>query len=430
MTPPTNPGRPPRRHRGYAASAPDGSPARSPAQSAIRSPTRSLPRLLAAAAAGAMLVPAALPAQTSLGRPLAVFPEDFGSIQTVRELSDGRLLVADPLAKALYLVDMAQGRRRQVGSEGQGPEEYRQPDAVWALTGDSTLLVDLGNARLVRLGPDLAFGATRPIAQGDFQPGRPLVLAIPQGVDASGAVYFRGMPREPGQAEAPDSAEILRLPPGAAAPTAVARFKLPDQQVTRSGSANNQNTSISPLPLTPEDAWGVAEDGAVVIARSRDYHVEWIGPDGRRRAGPPVRWDPVRVGSAEKEEYLAEQGRGGGIAVSLTVENGRPSLSMQRGGGPGQGARDAARYTWPDRLPPFYGGRIAVDRQGRAWVRRRVAAGAPATYDLFDRTGARVATLALEPGRRVVGFGAASVYVVAHDEFDLAYLERYALPRI
>lgn len=380
-------------------------------------------------AAVLFLAPGAASAQTPLGRPLAVFPEDFGSIQTVRELSDGRLLVPDPLAKALYLVDMAQGRRRQVGSEGQGPQEYRQPDAVWALTGDSTLLVDLGNARLVWMGPDLTFGATRPIAQGDFEPGRPLVLALPQGVDATGAVYFRGMPGGLGAAEPPDSAEILRLPRGGGAPATVARFKLPDQRTNRSGGAQNQNVRVEPLPLTLEDAWGVAGDGWVVIARSRDYHVEWIAPNGTRRAGPPVRWDPVRVGNAEKDEYLAEAGRGGGIAVSLTVENGRPSMSLQRGGA-ATAARDAASYTWPERLPPFYGGRIPVDQQGRAWVRRRVRAGAPTTYDVFDRTGARVTTVTLEPGRRIAGFGATSVYVVAHDEFDLAYLERYALPRI
>ena len=55
----------------------------------------------------------------------------------------------------LFVVDMDAGTRAQVGAEGQGPEEYRQPDAVWPLPGDSTLLVDLGNGRLVVLGPDL-----------------------------------------------------------------------------------------------------------------------------------------------------------------------------------------------------------------------------------------------------------------------------------
>ncbi|HSL82924.1 MAG TPA: 6-bladed beta-propeller, partial [Thermoanaerobaculia bacterium] len=85
------------------------------------------------------------PEPIRLGAPTATFPEDFGAIQTVRELPDGRVLVADPLSKAVYLVDLAGGRRTVIGREGQGPGEYRQPDAVWPLPGDSTLLVDLGN---------------------------------------------------------------------------------------------------------------------------------------------------------------------------------------------------------------------------------------------------------------------------------------------
>ena len=48
--------------------------------------------------------------------------------------------------------------------------------------------------------------------------------------------------------------------------------------------------------------------------------------------------------------------------------------------------------------------------------------------DLFDRQGTRVGTITLGNNRRVIGFGAGTVYVVAYDEFDLNYLERYAMP--
>ena len=122
----------------------------------------------------------------SLGEPTAVFPDDFGAIQTVRELDDGTVLVADPLGGALYRVDLDAGTRTRVGAEGQGPEEYQQPDAVWPLPGDSTLLVDLGNGRMVGLGPDLSFGPTSPLSAGDPRSG--LVLAIPTAVDRDGYV--------------------------------------------------------------------------------------------------------------------------------------------------------------------------------------------------------------------------------------------------
>jgi hypothetical protein len=363
-----------------------------------------------------------------LDKPTAVLSEDFGAIQTIRELPDGRVLVADPLGLALYVVDLDAGERSVVGSEGQGPEEYRQPDAVWPLPGDSTLLVDLGNGRTVALGPDLAFGPTAPISTGELQPGRPLVLALPQGVDGAGRIYTRAMGGGLGGGAYPDSAAILRIDRGTRAADTAATFKIQSVQQSTSGGAGNQNVQISPIPLSPEDAWGVAPDGSVVVARAGDYHVEWIAPDGRVSKGPTASFDPVRIRTAEKEEYLTELGRaGGGIAVGVQMVNGQMSMSFARGGRPG-GEREIDRYTWPDQKPAFYSGRIPVDLLGRAWLRRHVRAGQDSTYDVFDGDGNRVGTVLLENGKRVVGFGQDAVYVVAYDEFDLNYLERYALP--
>lgn len=366
-------------------------------------------------------------AQTPLGQPTAVFPDDFGSIQTIRELPDGRVLVADPLSKMLFAVDMDAGTRTQVGSEGQGPEEYRQPDAVWALPGDSTLLVDLGNGRLVVLGPDLTFGPTLPLALTEPRPGQPLVLALPQGVDAQGNLYARAMGGMGMGGEMPDSADMLRIDRADRSYVAIASFKLADRKRTTSGGANNQNVQISNVPLSGEDAWGVAADGSLVVARVGDYHIEWIAPGGTMTRGAPVPFDPIRIGTAEKEEHLAESGRsGGGISIGVEINNGAMSMSFQRGGA-GRG-REIDQYDWPEVKPPFYQGRLPVDGMDRAWVRRHVDAGEASTYDVFDRSGNRVATYTLGAGKRIVGFGVSSVYVVAYDEFDLNYLERYDLP--
>jgi len=369
-----------------------------------------------------------LAAQTSLGQPSAVFPEDFGSIQTVRELADGRILIADPLSKMLFVVDMDAGTRAQVGAEGQGPEEYRQPDAVWALPGDSTLLVDLGNGRLVILGPDLEFGPTLPLALTEPRPGQPLVLALPQGVDGQGNLYARAMGGINMGAELPDSADILRINRGDRSHAAVASFKLADRKRTTTGSSNNQNVQISNIPLSGEDAWGVASDGSMVLARAGDYHIEWISPDGTTTRGAPIPFDAIGIGTPEKEEYVAESGRsGGGIGIGVEMNNGSMSMTFQRGG-MGGGAREIDQYDWPEAKPAFYQGRLPVDGMDRAWVRRHMDAGEASTYDVFDRRGDRVATYTLDAGKRIVGFGASAIYVVAYDEFDLNYLERYDLP--
>jgi hypothetical protein len=361
----------------------------------------------------------------SLGEPSAVFAEDFGTIQTVREVAGG-VLVADPLGGALYLVDMDAGTRTVIGTEGQGPGEYLQPDAVWPLPGDSTLLVDLGNGRMITLGPDLEFGPTSPLSAGSPRSGG-MVVAIPQAVDGNGNVYARSMGGM--GAQLPDSGSVLRIERGALTFESVATFKLEDRTRTTSGSADNQNVSIQSVPLSPEDSWGVASDGSVVVARSDDYHIEWLSPDGTVTGGTAVPFDPIAIGSAEKEEWSRARGQsGGGIGIRIEMNDGAMQTSFARGGmGDGED-ENLDQYDWPETKPPFYAGRLVVDSQDRVWVRRHVEAGENTTYDVFNRSAELVATYALPNNKLIVGFGTASVYVVAFDEFDLNYLERFDMP--
>lgn len=366
----------------------------------------------------------------SLGEPTAVFPEDFGAIQTVRELDDRTVLVADPLGGALYRVDLDAGTRTQVGAEGQGPEEYQQPDAVWPLPGDSTLLVDLGNGRMVGLGPDLSFGPTSPLSAGDPRSG--LILAIPTAVDDDGFVYAEAsMGGGPG-GQLPDSGAVLRIDRATMVPDTITRVKLTERIRTESGSGNNRSVNIAQVPLSLEDTWGAAPDGSIVVARSSDYHLEWHRPDGSVVVGSPVGHDPMPLGNAEKQAWIDAQGRtGGGLMIGVTVNNGAMQMSFGRGrGGMGGGSQEQTidDYTWPEMAPPFFGDPIRVDPEGRAWVRRFVEAGEDAMYDVFDAQGGHLTTYTLEGDRRVVGFGEEAVYVVTFDEFDLNYLERYALP--
>jgi hypothetical protein len=374
------------------------------------------------------LAPASLAGQITLDGPAASLTEDFGAILNVRELPDGRVLVADPLGKALFVVDLDAGSRTAIGSEGQGPEEFQQPDAVWALPGDSTLLVDLGNGRLVALGPDLSFGPTMPISMSEFQPGVPgqtLVIAIPQGVDGEGNIFSRLMGGMGGQL--PDSADVIRIDRATKGHESVASFKLGDRTQTTSGGANNRNVQISNVPLSPEDAWGVGADGSVVIARSDDYHVEWHRPDGTVVKGAPVPFEAVPIRTAEKEEWVAAQGRtGGGVGISVMVNNGAVQMGFARGGQGGQ--REIDQYEWPEVMAPFYQGRINVDREGRAWIRRHRPAGEVPLYDVFRPDGNLLESVALPAEGNVVGFGDGTIYVVTFDDFDLSYLSRYTMP--
>ncbi len=378
---------------------------------------RTLTLLLVASAAGAQ--------ERTLGPPTAVHPQTFSVVNTVRELSDGRVMVADPLAKVFVVLDADLQGADTLARLGEGPQEYRQPDAVWPLPGDSTLLVDLGNARLTVVPATGPFGRTRPIAQGSAAPGTPPVIAIPQGVDATGAIYYATMPAMSPDGPG-DSASVLRLGAAGGAPSEVARIKTREFTSRTSGGANERNVSISPIPLSATDVWAVAPDGSLAIARAGERRVDWVAPDGTVQRGAPIELPPVRIGRAEKEEWAADQvSSGGGVTLRVEEVNGRRSMSMARGGG---GDPDLDALTWPEAKAPWVGGSGQIDHEGRFWVRRSLPAGEPALYDVFDRAGAPVAQVRLGEGRQLVGFGAGTLYAVHLDAFDLKILERYDLP--
>ena len=57
----------------------------------------------------------------TLDSPDRAFPQSFAIVQTVRELPDGRVLVADPLRRLLAIVDFDGGTMEPVGHEGTAP---------------------------------------------------------------------------------------------------------------------------------------------------------------------------------------------------------------------------------------------------------------------------------------------------------------------
>ena len=359
-----------------------------------------------------------------LGQAEAGWGGAFSVVSTVRELPAGRVVVADPLSQVVVLLDMGTGVADTIGGLGGGPSEYRQPDAVWPLPGDRTLLVDLGNGRLTVLSPELEFGDTRPYATVDPAAGTMLRMH-PQGVDGMGRIYFRA---SPGFDEDPDSLRILRMDLETEQIESVGMFMREGRTREESGDATSQSVSITQIPLSPTDAWGVADDGRVVVVRAGDYHVDWFEVDGSVTSGPPVPYTPVRIGQAEKEEWSESRSEtGGGLSIQAMQSNGNVRITARRGGGGGD-EDNLDDYPWPEVKPAFYNRPVPVDGLGRAWVRRHREAGAAPRYDLFDGGGQLVGVVELPMGRRVVSFGDGTLYAVRMDDVGLQYLERYALP--
>lgn len=357
----------------------------------------------------------------------AAYPESFGMVRGVRELPDGTVLVADPLAKVLLKVDMEGGSAETIGSEGQGPGEYRQPDVVYPIPDGKTLLVDLGNARISVLESDLSFGETFPLAQGRPGPGGDFQVRIPQAVDGQGRIYFRAQAMMMGRGEPPTHAPVMRWDPWSSETEEVAQVQLPRREVSRSGPAGEQNVSIRQIPLTPEDGWSVGPNGQVALARVEPaYRLDWVSPSGVLSEGASVDYDPVPIGTAEKEDWIdGSARRGGGIQISIEANNNDIRTTFSRGGGAGE--QSVNDYDWPEMKPPFESNGVLVSPAGEAWVLRSAPAGSGVTYDVFDSSGAVRTQVKFDGSRRVIAFGERSVYVVRFDEYDLQYLEKYSV---
>lgn len=355
-----------------------------------------------------------------LTTPDAKLAHQFSAINGIRELPDGRVLVSDGIDEVVLRADLRTGRADTIGRVGQGPGEYKKPDALFALANNGTLLVDLGNGRLDMLDGTGRFIESVPIAQGSMPS---MVLILPRATDAQGRVYFQpaiGGPR----GELPDSASIVRWDRARSRFDTVGRVKLPAMHTETSGGASNQSVRQGPRPFAPQDAWNAGPDGRIAIVRAGEYRVDWVDADGRMVRGRPVPATPVPIREADKREWAAEQANG--LRVSVANRNGQVSMSFYRGQRAGDEEEAAIRQAdWPATKPVF--SNVWVTPSGTAWVERSVPAGQPRRVDVFEATGALKERIVLPAGRRIVGFGNGVVYLRYADADGLEFLERYRI---
>jgi hypothetical protein len=332
------------------------------------------------------------------------------------------VMISDGIDEVVMIADLKAGRGDTIGRVGQGPGEYKTPDALYPLPNGGTLLVDLGNGRLNFLGPDGKYRESTPIAQSN---GDGMLIVLPRATDGQGRIYFQPFGGRPGQ-QIPDSGSIVRWDRARAKFDTVAKVKLPTMNTQSSGGATSRQVRIRPRPFPAADGWSAGPDGRIALARASDYHVDVVGADGRIARGRPVAYPAVAIRDADKREWVAEQA--GGLRVSMENRNGQISMAFGRGGGPDDAAEQAIAETeWPANKPPFGAASVWVSPTGETWIEKAVPSGAPRVMDVFDGAGNLKSRVVLPAGRRLVGFGNGVIYLRHSDENDLQHLERYRL---
>jgi hypothetical protein len=340
--------------------------------------------------------------QRTLGPRAAEGSELFSQVRGFRELSDGRLLITDQIEKKIVLLDLDKRSATRVGKQGEGPAEYQSATDLFALPGDTTLLVDVprGLNAFTIITPDIRLGAVTKLPDG-------VSVSYVNGVDRSGRLYFPAAVYGSGPS-APDSAPLLRIDRPRQKADTVLFLRVP-----------RRVPGVPSNPYNPRDQWAVGPDGSIAVVNVDDYHVTWVRPDGKRTVGPRITYERIKVMQQDQDDFRALARRMQGIGVS--------------GGGSTAGAAPPTLQSsgFPEYKPPFFGNdAVQIAPNGELWVRRSqsIAEKRP-VHDIIDADGKRIATITLPADTKLLKLGARGIYLARWDQDDLIHIERYAYPR-
>ena len=356
--------------------------------------------------------------EVRLGKPSHVLPNGFTRIGGAFELPDGRILVTDRGDERVVVANVETGAMSAVGRAGSGPEEYRIPDRLVQWAGDSILLVDEGNGRLAVVGPDLRIHRSFVLRVAGVPTG-----LIPRSVDPAGRMLAQ-VPRWAAETfgKHGDSVPIVRVAGANTKAEVVAWVRLlaePPGGIKR---------GLPYVPFTPQDVWAATSSGEIAVARSGDFHVEWLNGKGLVR-GPAI---PYRALAVTKEDRIAytrnflehsSMGGRGGANQTPTGLSAMPSEWLT----PEAVERLAQDNTFAPDRPPFTDALPLLSRDGRFWVQRSVPEGAEPVWDVFDSRGNPAYRVVAPTGRRIIALGRGAAYALTEDADGFEHLERYAV---
>src|SRR5215207_3525997 len=232
-----------------------------------------------------------LPPIRQLGAVSATATEKLGNITALRPLSDGRVLVNEPMNRRVLLFD-ATLQNFTVVADSTPATANAYGGRIAGLvpySGDSTLFVDPQSLSMLVLDP--AGKVARVMSVPNAQDAMALAGALGSaGMDAQGRLVYRASPRfefrggpagaaggPPRIPEMPDSAPIFRIDLATRRVDTLGYIKTQKLKMNVSQDANGRMTmtsEINPLPVV--DEWAVMSDGSVAMVRGRDYHIDWI----------------------------------------------------------------------------------------------------------------------------------------------------------
>jgi hypothetical protein len=427
---------------------------------------------ITALSCGAAVATAQVPPQHASGIPIVnVTPAlartngTFGAVLGLRELSDGRLLVNDAgrrqleildpsLATATVVLDSAAGTSSSYGPRPRQIVRYRSDSTLFIQGAMEPVLVLDGTGHV-------AHALALPTYEDGVVPF-PMEFPPPRVMDDKGRLLALGpfqvrMNPQTHMGEVADSALILRadLESRKVEPVGVMHTT---HGRNRSDPAENGKRVVTTIiqPVPTEDSWTVLSDGTIAFVRARDYHVDWVLPDGTKKSTDKLPFDWKRLTDEEKQK-LADSAKvvwdslmairnkraaepmpsGRGDAPGGEPQQGRGRSSGGAGepgasrGGSVQHMVSVPLSEIPDYYPPIHPNSAIPDLDGNLWVLTTTTAQSlhgELVYDVLNPRRGLFERVRMPVGRSVAGFGKGGVvYLQAGDRSNGFTLERVKL---
>jgi hypothetical protein len=404
------------------------------------------------------------PAIRALGPVERVSAEPLASVAAALPMSGGRILVNDITAHRVLLFDSTLAKSTiVVDTTSATAGAYGRDDGTLIrFHGDTALLIEPASLSMLVIDPAGRVARVMAIPRPEEAPHLIGSAFGTPGIDARGRLaYYATIGRDEGmvllccvgRAHATalrpagpilksDSAMVIRVDLETRAVDTAVTFKIPVYQQFINADAQGifKSLQITPSPFPMVDDWAVLPDGSIAVVRGSDYHVDWLGTDGRWTSSPKMPFDWQHIDDDRKRTIIdsstkAEQeslDRTYGQLVSARAGNGG------RGGGRGGGAPAtpggmlpipmiAARpelAAIPDYLPAFTPGAVTPDADGNLWIRTTTTVNGQPVYDIVNRRGELTDRVQLPPFRTIAGFAPGHVYMAAKDDAGVVHLER------
>ena len=346
----------------------------------------------------------------------------FGNVRAFAVDESGRIFVFDAHVPALRVYSPDGTWLHDIGREGEGPGEYKQPDSGLAILPDGNVAIrDPGNGRIAIYSPEGDYLAYHRIA-GSFNTSRPMVA------DTSGALVTFIITNL--------GASVFEWERGHAryhADGTVDTLSMPDLEYEEAMvSAQRENSSsTSNVPFTPEQVVAYSPYGYYVVGISEDFTFDLLRPAAVLRiqkSFEPVPVDPGEA-SAERERM---------------TDNFRQNYPGWKWNGP----------SIPDFKPAY--DQFYVGEDERIWVRvpakseRYMDAAEqmaeeerlghavnpfrePVVFEVFEPTGDYLGTVETPQGFSIYPrpvFRGDTVWAVVRDEYDVQRLNRFRMEAI